>query len=193
MKTQNLALGFGVVVIGVIAGAFGGSMFSDEVAVDYRKVNQMINEAVGELKLGANPGPDSGFDYWGVGGVREHRAALPLRSGSTTVCTITAPTATSTLAFASLNLRTGTATAVAVDIVKGGGAGQTASSTSRFTTASYVLAANTVTSIVASSTGLGAALDTFNPRQTLNFIMNNGSGAGQLAPTGECRATFIEH
>lgn len=157
-------------------------------------------------KVGAATSPDIASPYLQWGGVTHWAASATLRTGSTTLCTLVAPYGTSTLKYASIRLDTSTATAMSLDISKGTASGTptlfsqgvqyqqtTASSSSRFSGAIGIAVGANATAItmVASSTGLGSALDTFGPAVPLNFNMDNGSGAGQLAPTGYCQAEWV--
>lgn len=131
--------------------------------------------------LGAAPGPDTGYTYFGVGGVRQHSASKSLQTGTTTVCSIKSPNATSSLLFGGIRFVVGSTTASTVTLAKSTNGTATSSSLGTF-----ALAANAQGVGTASTTGNHI----FAPNQY--FVVSMGGGTGTYSPTGTCKATFVE-
>ena len=148
--------------------------------------------------LGALAGPDIPSPYLRWGDLTSWNYNVPMNQGTTTVCSIQSPASTSTLIYAAVSVKTSPATVMGVDISKGGGIGQTATSSTQFLSAKIAAGnrGNFFTQPAASDiTEQGAEIAVFAPNTPLNFGFASSTGQfdpTNVAPTGNCLARFIQ-
>lgn len=140
------------------------------------------------LKLGSVSGPDLYSPYWNVNGVRQWYVKQPMRSATTTICSMRAPTnATSTLHFASFQIVVGTSTAASIDI---------GTSTAGFATTTNLVAAKSIASGAQGYSYWSPAGGTVNDAKMApgEYVVVKTAGAGLSGYTygGSCQAIFIE-
>lgn len=144
-----------------------------------------------ENTIGGLAGPDIPSTYlkWGGGhGVRLYPTSYPLKTATTTVCSIQSPLATSTLVSGGILFTTSTTTASTGAIGK---ASNPTATTSVLNT--WSLAANEQGLFSASTTAQIGASAVFAPSEFLNFTMAGNVGGTTFSPVGSCHATFEEY
>lgn len=176
-KTQKITIG--VLILAVVGLVF----FQKAPVVTVTSPAPVVQN------VGAVSGPDISSEYlrWGTGyGIRVVQHALPLRTGSTTVCSIQSPLATSTLVSGGVSMTVSSTTASTVTLAKALGPG--ASTT---LIGAIPVAANAQVTLVASSTPTVYNTNVFSPGTWFNVTMTGGQGT--FSPTGVCHATFEEY
>lgn len=162
-------------------------MYQEDKGVDLTGVIDS-NGYGNTVKLGAVSGPDLYSPYWNVNGVREWYVKQPMRSATTTLCSMRAPvSATSTLKFASWQITVGTSTSATIDI---------GTSTAGFATTTNLVAAK---SVAANAQGYsywspaGSSVDDAKMAPG-EYVVVKTAGAGLSGYTygGSCQAVYIE-
>lgn len=137
-------------------------------------------------QVGALSGPDIPSPYLSFGGVRQWAGNTPLRTGTSTVCSIQSPAATTTLVAATARLDSIASYVTSWQI----GKDPTAFSTTT-ALASMTFAANATGSIVATSTS-GLTDTLIAPNSFINLKLATTSASATFAPVGNCAAVFRE-
>ena len=189
MEIKTLGLGFLIAAVAVVAGAFGGNLFSEPVQV------QKVVEKVIEERLGASPGPVRTESCETRNGVEQCFVAMSLLAGTTTPCSLRSPRhATSTLLRSATRFDTGSSSDLVITTAK---ASTYNATTTNLATTSPTLSANTRGAFVVNNDNPGSVVDhkfVFAPGDYLNVGVRQTGAGGQfvvgLAPTGKCNATF---
>jgi hypothetical protein len=132
-------------------------------------------------------------NYLDIGGVRHYAGSMTLKTATSTICRIQGPAATSTLIYASVNFLTTSSTALTVNIAKTTNALSYATTT--LIGSAYTTTASSGGTILASSTPVAGDLTVFNPNDWLvvkAIPIVAGGWVTALAPTGECKAEWIQ-
>lgn len=145
---------------------------------------------------GVDPNIQSAYLKWGLGGgVRQWAAAVPLSTGTTTVCSIEGPAATSTLVSGGIRFAVSSSTVSLVTLAKG--ARDTNATTTKLGD-QITVATSSQDTIVASTTAtqLEQEAHIFGPYERFTVSMQasvlNDTAVGTYSPTGICHATFEE-
>jgi hypothetical protein len=175
MNTKHYVL----IGIAVVLAALVGSLTGGETTIVEKILPGSSNN------VGALTGPDIPYPFFGVGGVREHKASITLKTATTTVCAIQSPVATSTLKFAGVRFATASTTASTVTLAKAATAYATTTSLG-----SAVIAANAQGTVLASTSPTTSLDDSvvFAPSQW--FVVGMAGNIGTFSPTGTCQATW---
>jgi hypothetical protein len=141
--------------------------------------------------LGALSTPDFPTSYYGVGGVRVWKYAVPLTQATTTPCNIQSPAATSTLGAAGIQITVSSSTATTWTIAKS----TTPNATTTAIGTDYAVSASASAFIQASSSPAAAAVTVLAPNTWIVFGAKGGITSGDtvgtgFVPTGTCHATF---
>lgn len=140
-----------------------------------------------EVSLGAVASPIVMSPYFGFGDVIDYRAKTSsLTSATTTVCSLTSPSATSTLIDASIRFEVSSSTASIVTFSKGTGS----ASTTPLQAYSVGAGAQATINLLATTTTAGSDNLTFAPSTKFNVTMAGGASTANFSPSGVCQATW---
>ena len=138
-----------------------------------------------ETKVGSLTGPIINSNFLTVGGITEYYWSTSLKTATTTICAIKSPAATSTMVFGSLSFTKGTTTAATLTMAQA----TTAYATTTAIGSQFVLAANNLGTMVASTTN-GAPYIQFAPNTYFVVGLQSSTAVTNLAETGKCQAIF---
>lgn len=201
----------GVIVIALLFGIVSLMVFnkpakaevSGNTAVNLSLSESALNKIMGALGLiqpeapveaiGAVASPDMPFNYFGVGGLREHRfGSGSLAQGTTTICSFAPDFGTTTLRTFGMAWNIASTAATRIVFAKATN-NTTASSTVYWETAIGAGISGTIhVTATTTSTGLDHQY-VFGPNDTLNISLEGGdvgTDALGLTPTGNCSAIF---
>ena len=170
MNTNTFAVIVGVVALVASIGA-------------YVKPAQVVTQV--EKQFGAVASPDIQSPYFSYGGQVFYASHPAMRSATTSLCSMQAPSSTSTLESASWQVTVGTSTSAAIDI---------GTSTDAFTIATTLVSGTSLGSsatgqAVWSSAGVAVQDSILAPNVWLN-VKTQGAGLGGYTYGGTCSAVF---
>lgn len=144
-----------------------------------------VSVNVPDQKLGALTGPDVPYPYLCVGSVCTYSSRMAMRTATTTLCSLQAPTATSTLVFAGFQITQGTSTGATIDI---------GTSTNAFSTTTNLVTAKSIASGAlgyAYWTPTGGSVDdaVMSPNTWVN-VKTATAGLSGYTYGGTCEAQF---
>jgi hypothetical protein len=192
MKNQKTLVVFVAILI-IIATLVGVSYPKTPADIS---VDRIVSEVKSKLNLGALTSPDIQSSYLSVNGSRTWYNRVPVRTASSTLCTIKSPAATSTIAHASVALTT-TASYVTQYLLGHDNTGNNATTTSLGSI--MAVAANAKLVYVASSTvnDLFTGITNYGsvpPNSFVNFNLSTSTtgASATYAPAGYCHVDFRE-
>lgn len=176
MKAQNIFIG----IVAVIVLALGVTFPHSQTVI------QQVAKDTKSAVVGAFAGPDIYSEYLTFNGTEFHYASVPMRTATTTVCSIKTPNSTSTITSGMVLFRTSSTSASTITIAKG----VTPNASTTVIKTQAVAAGAQATVLVASSTMSAAAqvTNTFAPSTYVNVLMRKGIGT--FSPTGRCDVVF---
>ena len=139
--------------------------------------------------LSSITGPDTPYQYFSYGGVRQWAVSRPVSTATTTVCAIQNPaSATSTVRTATIYESTSSTTASTLTLAKSA----TAFATTTFLTVSDAISANGSYQLELPATTTETGIDKYILGPSDWLVWSQAGGTGTFSPVGTCEATFTQ-